>query len=341
LARIIAVASGKGGVGKTTIALNIGTVLAKHFKKSVTLIDCNVTTSHLGMYIGMYYSPATLNKALRGEVPMKEAVYHHFGGMKVIPASLSLSDLEGVDVTKLRDKIETISDDNEIILLDGAPGLGREAIAALKAADEVLFVTTPYVPAVMDIVRTMEVVNEVGIRPIGIILNMVDKQKYEMTPQEVEQLTRVPVIGVVPFDKTVNRSLVEKLPVVIFRPDSKVSKAFVGLGANLIGQHYEEKSGIFHRIANVLRRRKSMELPSALLGPDMESMQNRMELSDIDIATHATRFPSPNTTFNPAIRPSVQSTTYRPGLPQPELTKPEPPSPDTTMPESDEELNEE
>jgi septum site-determining protein MinD len=267
LARIIAVASGKGGVGKTSVALNLATALAQNFNKNVVLIDCNVTTSHLGMYLGMYYSPVTLNKALRGEVSINDALYDHVGGMKVVPASLSLSDLEGVDVTKLREKINAIAGENDVILLDGAPGLGREAIAALKAADEVLFVTTPYVPSVMDVVRTMEVVNEIGIKPVGIVLNMVHDERYEMTPQEVEQLTRVPVIASIPFDKNVHKSMVEKLPILVFRPNSKASKALIRLGATLIDHPYEEKSGIFSRIVNKLRRKKKYEaLPTS---PDM------------------------------------------------------------------------
>lgn len=274
MARVIAIASGKGGVGKTTVALNLGTVLAQTFNKSVTLIDCNVTTSHLGMYLGIYYSPVTLNKALRGEVSMSEAMQDHLGGMKIIPASLSLSDLEGVDMIRLREKINMIADENEIILLDVAPGLGREAISALKASDEVLFVTTPYVPAVMDVVRTMEVVNELGVKPIGIVLNMIHKERYEMTPPEVEQLTRVPVIASIPYDKNVYKSMVEKLPITTFKPGNKVTKAVTRLGAALIGHTYEERRGIFSRIANRLRRRsrkRSLEAPTALLSPDMQS----------------------------------------------------------------------
>jgi len=272
LARIIAIASGKGGVGKTTVALNLATILAHRFKRKVTLIDCNVTTSHLGMYLGMYYSPITLNKVLRSEVSIKEAVYKHVGGLKVIPASLSISDLDGVDITKLREKIDPIANENEIILLDSAPGLGRESVATLKAADEVLFVTTPYVPSVMDIIRTMEIVNEIGIKPLGIVLNMVDKEKYEMSSQEVEQLTRLPVIASIPYDKVINKSLVEKLPVVIFKRDSRVSKSFVKLGANLIGVPYEEKGNIFSRLAKKLGRRKRRDMPPALLTPDLHGI---------------------------------------------------------------------
>ena len=51
MARIIGIVSGKGGVGKTTLGINLGAALAHHLKKNVTIVDCNVTTSHLGLYL--------------------------------------------------------------------------------------------------------------------------------------------------------------------------------------------------------------------------------------------------------------------------------------------------
>jgi septum site-determining protein MinD len=329
LARVIAVSSGKGGVGKTTVSMNLGTVLAHHFKRKVTLIDCNVTTSHLGMYLGMYYSPITLNKVLRGEVSMKEAVYQHVGGMKVIPASLSISDLEGVDVTRLREKINSIADDNEIILLDAAPGLGREAIASLRAADEVLFVTTPYVPAVMDIIRTMEVVNELGTKPIGIVLNMVNRENYEMAPQEVEQLTRLPVVASIPYDKNVHKSLVEKVPVVIFKPDSKASKSLLRFGAGIIGHPMARKKSLASRIFGRFRRgrrKKKVDMPPAMLSPSMEDMElptpESQVFQDQKIMTQGMNT-QPTRQTPPRSRPDSPSSP--PGFPGPGIKRPEMP----------------
>ena len=325
MARVIAVASGKGGVGKTTVAINIGTVLAHKFKKNVTLIDTNVTTSHLGMYLGIYYSPVTLNKVLRGEVPMKEAVYHHIGNLKVIPASLSISDLEGVDVTKLREKIDVIAGDNEIILLDGAPGLGRESVASLKAADEVLFVTTPYVPAVMDVIRTMEIVNEIGIKPIGIVLNMVNKDKHEMTPQEVEQLTRLPVISSIPYDKSVNKSLVEKLPVVIHKQNSKASKAYTELAAGLIG-YSTEKPSLLSRVIGRIRGRRKMEAQPSI--PENAAMRDQMMMRlptqpQLHQNTRAANPIVPMNTLPPPGFPSPDGEIERPRMPGPDMQTPD------------------
>ena len=185
MVRIIGIVSGKGGTGKTTVSLNLGAVLAKHYKKNVTLVDCNVTTSHLNLYLGMYYCPVTLNKVLRGENKIEESIHEHFSGMKIIPASLSLSDLEGIDITELRENLKGILDKNDIIILDSGPGLGREAMATIKSSDELIYVTNPYIPFIMDIIRCQEVVNELGIKPLGIVLNMVHGKRHEMTKGEI------------------------------------------------------------------------------------------------------------------------------------------------------------
>ena len=242
MVRIIGIVSGKGGVGKTTVSLNIGAVLAKHHKKNVTLVDCNMTTSHLSLYLGMYYCPVTLNKVLRGENSIEESIHNHFSGMKIIPASLSLSDLEGIDITEIRDSLKNIFDKNDIIILDGSPGLGREAMATIKASDELLYVTNPYIPFIMDVIRCQEIVNDLNVKQLGIVLNMVHGKGHEMTKHEIEELTKLKVISTIPFDTNVHKSLALKMPVTLYKPNSAASKEFFRLASNLIGEDYKDNS---------------------------------------------------------------------------------------------------
>ncbi|MEM5829343.1 MAG: cell division ATPase MinD [Candidatus Aenigmatarchaeota archaeon] len=261
MARVIGIVSGKGGVGKTTLTINLGSALSHFFKKKVTVIDCNITTSHLGLYLGMYYCPITLNKVLRGESTIDEAVYDHYSGMKVVPASLSISELEGVDVTLLRESIKPLEVKNDIILLDGSPGLGREAMACLKACDEVLYVTTPYVPSVIDIVKYQEVVSELGLKPVGIVLNVVDRARYEMNIKEVEELTRLPVLASIPYDKNIKKALSLKMPVVLLNKNSPASREMIKFAARLVGEEYKSDSSfyrIMERLRNFMKFRASL-----------------------------------------------------------------------------------
>ena len=165
-----------------------------------------------------------------------------------------MSDLEGIDVTEIRNCIKSIFDKNDIILLDGSPGLGREAIATLRASDEILYVTSPFIPFAMDIVRNQEIVNEIGVKPLGIVLNMIHGKKYEMNIKEIEELTRLPVIAKIPFDRNVHKSLALKTPIVTYKPYTAASKEMIKLASNLIGETYQF-DGALQRFLRKLRIR--------------------------------------------------------------------------------------
>ncbi|MCK5023546.1 MAG: cell division ATPase MinD [Candidatus Aenigmarchaeota archaeon] len=247
MTRVIGVISGKGGVGKTTVVANLGAIFAQKYKKDVVIVDCNVSTSHLGLYLGMYYTPITLNQVLTGDAEIEEAMYeYHVSGLRVIPSSLSYSDLKGVDIARLKSTIKKLFGKVDIVLLDGAPGLGREALATVRASDEVLLINTPFVPSTMDIMKCHQVATEIGAKPLGVILNMVGKEKYEMTPKEVEELIELPVISNIPMDKNVLRSLALKMPVVLFSPGSRSSKEFSKLAAHLLEEKYEPDGWVYN-----------------------------------------------------------------------------------------------
>jgi cell division ATPase MinD len=245
MTRVIGVISGKGGVGKTTLVANLGATLSQKFKKNVVIVDCNLTTSHLSLSLGMFYCPVTLNNILRNEKNITEALYDHSSGMKIIPASLHLRELVGVDITKISDYLKDLIGKVDIILLDSSPGLDREAYATIKSSEEIIFVTNPNILAVADIIKCKEAVTEIGKKPIGVVVNMVNKKDYELTKKEVEMLTDLPVIAMIPHDKNVLKSLAIKTPVVMFKPKSKASKEIIKLAGLIIGE--KEGSSFFKK----------------------------------------------------------------------------------------------
>ena len=240
MTRIIGIVSGKGGVGKTTIVANLGAVLASQYKKRVMIVDCNITTFHLGLYLGMYFHPVSLNQVLRGEATMDDAIYDYtIPGLKIIPASLSLDELKGVDIGELKYRIKDLFGKADIVLLDSAPGLGKEGLATLRASDELIFVTTPFVPHVIDVIKAHQIANEVGAKSLGIVLNMSGEGRHELTPQDIERLVELPVISIIPRDKHILRSLASKIPVVDLNPNSPASREIKKLAATLLGEEYK------------------------------------------------------------------------------------------------------
>jgi len=237
--RVISVVSGKGGVGKTTAVANLGIILASKYKKNVILVDCNITTPHLGLYMGIDHHPVTLNHVLKGKARVSDATYPHHSGAKVIPSSLALRELDGVDVSNMKSAINKIKKEypqTDFILLDCAPGLGREAMAGMRASDEILYVTTPYFPIVVDMVKCNQVAGELGLKKVGALINMKKNNKHELSDIEIENIAEIQVIGTVPLHNDVLKSLHKRIPGSIHSPRSIASLEFTRVAAKLAGE---------------------------------------------------------------------------------------------------------
>jgi len=247
MVRIIDVCSGKGGVGKTTVAANLGVALQELGQK-VVVVDCNLTTSHLSLLFNAYSFPFTFNSFLRNECKLEEAVYLHQSGLSIVPASLELRELPEIDVPSLKNKIKEVFASFDIALLDSAPGLGREALIALQLADEVLFVANPSIPSLLDVVKCKQLASSLNPRPLllGIVLNRVKGKRYEVSIEEVRQFTELPVLGIIPEDEKVLEST-NKGNLVIMKRDSSTNQAFFELASKLVGVAYK-KPGIIQKI---------------------------------------------------------------------------------------------
>jgi MinD-like ATPase involved in chromosome partitioning or flagellar assembly len=240
LTRIIAVSSPKGGVGKTTIASNLAIALSE-FGKKVIAIDCNFSTPYLSYYFSDEDVDVTINDVLLGRNEITEALYHQ-NGVMFIPASTELEDLINLDVVKLKKNIRKLVNPEMIdfIILDTAPGLGREALAAMEAADEILFVANPLPPMIADIMRSYDVVKELGEKKVGLILNMVRKNKFEFSQREIARITKLPIIGSVTFDTNIMNSIAVRKPLMKYKPHSKSALNYTEIAANLLGIKYKK-----------------------------------------------------------------------------------------------------
>ncbi|MEM0333140.1 MAG: P-loop NTPase [Candidatus Aenigmatarchaeota archaeon] len=234
---IIGIVSGKGGVGKTTIASNLSYYLSL-FGKRVTLIDCNITTSHLNFNFGLFTPYNNLNDVLRGDKELTEVIYK-YGNLSIIPASLRLEDLSYVNLLELKNLVKKI--DSDYVILDSAPGFGKEAISVLNSVDTVIFVTLPFLNSVVDIIRAKKILEELHIFPLGIIVNMVKGKNYELKKGEIETITKIKVLGEIPYDENVEMSLSLGKPFIELYPNSPASLSLKRICNYIFGTPVEEK----------------------------------------------------------------------------------------------------
>ncbi len=249
----IAIISGKGGVGKTVITANLGSVMSHVFDEDVIVIDTDVSSSHLGIHFGFYSNPATLNSVLKGNHKPEEGVYEHETGLKIVPGSLNYDDIRDVDVYNMEEVIKEFEDKADVILLDCGPGIDRETSAAIRSADKVLYVSKPSFTSLIDVMRTDSLVDELDKETMGIVLNMVKGKKHEIDSSEVESFTDMKVLAEVPHDNLVEESTSKGVPVSIYNPHAKASRSIEDLAGRLLGKEPEKKKwGIYRKFREFL-----------------------------------------------------------------------------------------
>jgi septum site-determining protein MinD len=258
MTRVILFTSGKGGVGKTTLTSNLAYALTS-LGEDVVAMDANLTTPNLGLHFGLHLVPKTLHDVLRGRVKLKDATYKHPYGFRVIPASMAVADLTGVDVGKLHDVTMNLLGKADFVIMDCAAGLGAEAVSAIDAADEVILVTNPDMPSVVDALKTVNIAKRLKKGVTGVVLNRVRGKRSELSMQEVEEMLEAPVIAAIPEDSAVAESIAMKTPVIDYSPYSPAAVEINRLAHALAGRPFKERrigggAGLLDRMVNWMTR---------------------------------------------------------------------------------------
>ncbi len=259
VAKVYTIASGKGGTGKTTTTVNLGTALALLGKKTV-IIDADIGMANLGLLLGLEKSPITLHEVLSGKAEVQEAVYEGPGGVKVVPCGISLQGFQSSDPGKLQEVMATLVDDNDFMLIDAPAGISKDGVIPLAIADKVILVVNPELSSMADALKTKVLTEMLGGEIGGAILNRAGMERTEINKQKVADLLGVDVIEMVPEDSNVRRSAAFKTPIVIKTPNSPAAVAFKRLAAHVSGTDFiepaegeeEREEGFVGRLARVL-----------------------------------------------------------------------------------------
>lgn len=248
MTRLITVASGKGGVGKTTTSINLAAAL-NSFGKEVVLVDANLSTPNVGLHLGAPIVPISLNHVLIGKAKINEAIYEHESGTKIIPSSLSINELKRLNHSKLKEVGKRLRKMADIIIYDCAAGLGDEAVAALESADELILVTNPEIPAVTDALKTIKLAEQMKKKVLGVIVTKVKKGKSEMPISNIQEMLELPILGVIPEDKKFQAALMSKEALLHAFPKSKAAQEYKKIAAKIIGKNdFKEDSSFFSKI---------------------------------------------------------------------------------------------
>lgn len=219
--QVVAVASGKGGVGKTTTVTNLGVVLRRS-NHSVALVDADLGMANLAPMLGIS-GDQTLHDVLAGRADLDEALVTETSGFAVLPGSETLTNFSAADPSGLGAVLDSLAEDYDFVLVDTGAGMTHEGVLPLSLADQVLLVTSPDPAAVENTKKTAKLTELADGVIAGVVVTKADET---IDADEVAARIGVELLGIVPFDPTVRRSTAAGKPLEAVDPDSPAAAAY-------------------------------------------------------------------------------------------------------------------
>ncbi|MFP4173306.1 MAG: MinD/ParA family protein [Candidatus Hydrogenedentota bacterium] len=263
-ARVLAVTSGKGGVGKTGISVNLGIALAARGQR-VVVLDADLGLANVEVLLGLN-SLYNLQHVVEGGKELVDILVEGPGGIKVIPGSSGLAkiaDLGPEERANLLDGLQQLQEITDFIIIDTMAGLGQNAIAFASAADEVLVVSTPEPSSIVDayaVIKTLYQKREDAVT--SLVVNMAaNKEQALAVSTKLTTVTqkylgrKLSYHGYVPRDPHVMQAVMQTYPFVLRYPSAAASKSVQELAGRLVQQEApvrDERVSFFRRFAQTL-----------------------------------------------------------------------------------------
>ncbi|WP_022664701.1 MinD/ParA family protein [Desulfospira joergensenii] len=243
LPRVIAVTSGKGGVGKTNIVGNLAVSMAGTGKR-VVIIDADVGLANVDILFNLR-PEYNIRHVVSSEKRLEQVMVRSKHGVDIIPGGSGFADLtrlsEG-EKLNLLSEFETLADKADIILVDTGAGISANVLYFNSAADECVVVATAEPTSITDAYALMKVMSqEYGTRYFKLIVNMVESQKdakrvYASLSNALDKFLKNVVLeylGCIPFDRQVQKAVQKRGLLMDHAPDSAAALAMDRIGVSL------------------------------------------------------------------------------------------------------------
>ncbi len=263
--RSIAVTSGKGGVGKTSIATNLALACARRGRR-VLLVDGDLSLANVDLLLGVV-PQKNLGDVIFGRASIEEVVIDAGEGLRLLPSGSGveeLADLDDFRRERLLRELSRLEADTDLILLDTGSGIGRQTIHFARAADQIVVVTTPEPTAFSDAYATLKVLSRGRLRGRpGVLVNMAanaeegveTERRIRLVAERFLQM-KPEYLGHVLLDSAVGRAVRKQEPLLKAFPRSPAAACLENLADRLLGPGGPEPvaadpDGYFLKVANL------------------------------------------------------------------------------------------
>lgn len=242
MGEIIGIVSGKGGVGKTTIAANLGIAMVE-LGEDIVVVDGDLGSASLGFQLGRYRTSQALHEIIEKDKATNKNILIHHSGLRIIPASIH-PEIVDFHPDDLNSKLKSLGN---LILLDSPPGFDRHAKNILKVCDSIIIVANPELSSITEAMKISHMAKEFGKEVKGVILNRMGYSKHDLTMAEIEGGCDLSIIGTIPEDKEVKKSFFRGEPLLSLNPYSKASLAYKEIAARILKREHKAPRAAFLR----------------------------------------------------------------------------------------------
>ncbi len=228
---IIGVSSQKGGVGKTTVSVNLAVAL-ESFNYKVLLIDSDTTNPSVGVHLGLERANTGFRDVIYGKAELNDAiVVHSATGLHILPGTLStkpfVPPLEKIE--RLGKMIKNANYD--FVIFDIAPGFVEGDLSTFY--NEALILTTPEMSACTSSLRLAHEYDQIKVKH-NLVVNRIRNKRYEISMGEIEEIYEKRVLAEIPEDDAVPTSIAEHIPAYLAAPRSRFAITVRNIARNYI-----------------------------------------------------------------------------------------------------------
>jgi flagellar biosynthesis protein FlhG len=236
--RVVAVTSGKGGVGKTNVTANLAVALA-HLGRRVMVLDADLGLGNLDVLLGLT-PPYSLADVLNGQRRLRDVLVSGPGGITVLPAGSGFQNLTALTDTQMRElqsEMDDLQEQTDVLLIDTGAGIGRNVTSFATMAQDIIVVVAPEPTSLTDAYALMKVLStQHSERRFRLLVSMTrtptdGRDVYRKLSLVAERFLHISIdfLGSIPYDHRLVEAVCQQRPLVELYPQSKAAQAFLGL----------------------------------------------------------------------------------------------------------------